>query len=217
VGEDVSRYDALYGKPVDVTVDDLVQESGSYTNRAVRTHGRLELSFERRSGRTCLRGFLYQIRIAPVREVATEWEQEAMKMMGGDVEITGVFVEIGRAQRRAGSLWRAVLELHRAAGEGAEGRDQGPEVSAGEAGGNPGKRDGQMIRVVGKFRGKEPLRRPAREHPAHRRGLGDQGRPLRGLGDGEKPRARGGSSIPDSSATPASGSRSSASRRRCAA
>ena len=45
-GDDVSRYDALYGKPVDVAVDDLVQESVSYTNRAVRTHGRLELSFE---------------------------------------------------------------------------------------------------------------------------------------------------------------------------
>ena len=45
-GDDVSRYDALYGKPVDVAVDDLVQESVSYTNRAVHTHGRLELSFE---------------------------------------------------------------------------------------------------------------------------------------------------------------------------
>jgi len=45
-GDDVSRYDSLYGKPVDVAVDDLVQESVSYTNRAVHTHGRLELSFE---------------------------------------------------------------------------------------------------------------------------------------------------------------------------
>jgi len=78
VGEDVSRYDALYGKPVDVAVDDLVQESVSYTNRAVRTHGRLELSFETTQRSYLLRGLLYQIRIAPVREVATEWEQESL-------------------------------------------------------------------------------------------------------------------------------------------
>src|SRR5260370_42243943 len=98
-GDDVSRYDSLYGKPVDVAVDDLVQESVSYTNRAVRTHGRLELSFETTQRTYLLRGLLYQIRIAPVREVATEWEQESLKRMGRDVEITGVFLELGAGQQ----------------------------------------------------------------------------------------------------------------------
>src|SRR5262245_37547212 len=97
VGEDVDRYDSLYGKPVDVAVDDLVQESVAYTNRAVKTHGRLELSYETTQRNYLLRGLLYQIRIAPVREIATEWEQEAMKMMGRDVEVTGVFLETGQA------------------------------------------------------------------------------------------------------------------------
>ena len=98
MGDDPSRYDALYGKPVDVSVDDLVQESVSYTNRAVRTKGRLELGFSTSQRSYLLRGLLYEIQIAPVREVATEFEQAALQMMGRDVEITGVFVEAGQTQ-----------------------------------------------------------------------------------------------------------------------
>ena len=37
----------------------------------------------------------------------------------------------------------------------------------------------------------EPLRRPARQHPAHQRGLGHQGRPLRHLGHGEETQGHG--------------------------
>jgi hypothetical protein len=155
VGDDVSRYDALYGKPVDVAVDDLVQESVSYTNRAVRTHGRLELSFETSQQRTyLLRGLLYQIRIAPVREVATEWEQESLKMMGRDVEITGVFLEIGTGQQGQVPYGVQFWTFTGPPEKEPTGEIKAPEVSLEKLVGTPGKRDGQMIRVVGKFRGK---------------------------------------------------------------
>ena len=154
-GEDVSRYDALYGKPVDVAVDDLVQESVSYTNRAVHTHGRLELSFETQQRTYVLRGLLYQIRILPVREVASEWEQESLKMMGRDVEITGVFLEIGQSQ--TGSQVPYGVQFWSYTGPPEKeptGEIKAPEVSLEKLVGTPGKRDGQMIRVVGKFRGR---------------------------------------------------------------
>jgi Big-like domain-containing protein len=155
VGEDLSRYDALYGKPVDVAVDDLVQESAAYTNRAVRTHGRLELSFETTQRSYLLRGLLYQIRIAPVREVATEWEQESMKMMGRDVEITGVFLEIGQSQTGAQVPYGIQFWTYTGPPEKEPtGEIKAPEVSLEKLVGTPGKRDGQMIRVVGKFRGR---------------------------------------------------------------
>ena len=156
VGEgDVSRYDALYGKPVDVAVDDLVQESVSYTNRAVRTHGRLELSFESTQRSYLLRGLLYQIRIAPVREVATEWEQESLKMMGRDVEITGVFLEIGQGQTGGQVPYGVQFWTYTGPPEKEPtGEIKAPEVSLEKLVATPGKRDGQMIRVVGKFRGK---------------------------------------------------------------
>jgi hypothetical protein len=154
-GDDVSRYDALYGKPVDVAVDDLVQESVSYTNRAVHTHGRLELSFETQQRTYLLRGLLYQIRILPVREVASEWEQESLKMMGRDVEITGVFLEIGQSQTGAQVPYGVQFWSFTGPPEKEPTGDiKAPEVSLEKLVGMPGKRDGQMIRVVGKFRGK---------------------------------------------------------------
>jgi hypothetical protein len=155
VGEDIDRYDALYGKPVDVAVDDLVQESVAYTNRAVKTHGRLELSYESTQRGYLLRGLLYQIRIAPVREIATEWEQEAMKMMGRDVEITGVFLEIGSAQQGAQVPYGIQFWSYSGPPEKEPtGEIKAPEVSLEKLVSHPGKRDGQMIRVVGKFRGR---------------------------------------------------------------
>jgi hypothetical protein len=154
-GEDVSRYDALYGKPVDVAVDDLVQESVSYTNRAVHTHGRLELSFETQQRSYLLRGLLYQIRILPMREVASEWEQESLKMMGRDVEITGVFLEIGQSQTGSQVPYGVQFWSYTGPPEKEPTGDiKAPEVSLEKLVGMPGKRDGQMIRVVGKFRGK---------------------------------------------------------------
>ena len=154
VGEDVSRYDALYGKPVDVSVDDLVQESTAYVNRAVRTHGRLELGFDSTQRAYLLRGLLYQIRIAPVREVQTEWEQAALQMMGGDVEVTGVFLEAGQVQGGNPAFGVQFWTFTGPPEKEAKGEIKAPEVSLEKLVANPGKRDGQMIRVVGKFRGR---------------------------------------------------------------
>ena len=155
VGEDIDRYDALYGKPVDVAVDDLVQESVAYTNRAVRTHGRLEVSYESTQRGYLLRGLLYQIRIAPVREIATEFEQEALKMMGRDLEVTGVFLEIGSAQPGAQVPYGIQFWNYTGPPEKEPtGEIKAPEVSLEKLVSHPGKRDGQMIRVVGKFRGR---------------------------------------------------------------
>jgi len=154
VGEDIDRYDALYGKPVDVAVDDLVQESVAYTNRAVRTHGRLELSFQTTQRSYLLRGLLYQIQIAPVREIATEWEQEAMKMMGREVEITGVFLETGQSVQGQVPYGIQFWTFTGPPEKEPTGEIKAPEIPLEKLVSNPGKRDGQMIRVVGKFRGK---------------------------------------------------------------
>ncbi|HYU44337.1 MAG TPA: Ig-like domain-containing protein [Vicinamibacteria bacterium] len=155
VGEgNVDRYDALYGQPVDVAVDDLVQESTSYLSRAVRTHGRLELGFDSTQRAYLLRGLLYQIRIVPVREVQTEWEQAALQMMGRDVEITGVFLETGQVQGANPAFGVQFWNFTGPPEKEPTGEIKAPEVSLEKLVSNPGKRDGQMIRVVGKFRGR---------------------------------------------------------------
>jgi hypothetical protein len=155
VGEgNVDRYDALYGQPVDVSVDDLVQEPSSYLNRAVRTHGRLELGFDSTQRAYLLRGMLYQIRIVPVREVQTEWEQVALQMMGRDVEITGVFLETGQVQGANPTHGVQFWNFTGPPEKEPTGEIKAPEVSLEKLVATPGKRDGQMIRVVGKFRGR---------------------------------------------------------------
>jgi len=155
VGEgNVDRYDALYGQPVDVAIDDLVQESTAYVNRAVRTHGRLELGFDSTQRAYLLRGLLYQIRIVPVREVQTEWEQAALQMMGRDVEITGVFLETGQVQGSNPAFGVQFWNFTGPPEKEPTGEIKAPEVSLEKLVSNPGKRDGQMIRVVGKFRGR---------------------------------------------------------------
>jgi Big-like domain-containing protein len=152
--DDTSRYDALYGKPVDVSIDDLVQESVSYTNRAVRTKGRLELGFGTSQRTYLLRGLLYEIQIAPVREVQTEFEQEALQMMGRDVEITGVFLEAGQTQAGAPAYGVQFWAFTGPPEKEPKGEIKSLEVSLEKLVTNPGKRDGQMVRVVGKFRGR---------------------------------------------------------------
>ena len=155
VGEgNVDRYDALYGQPVDVSVDDLVQEPSSYLNRAVRTHGRLELGFDSTQRAYLLRGMLYQIRIVPVREVETEWEQVALQMMGRDVEVTGVFLETGQVQGANPAHGVQFWNFTGPPEKEPTGEIKAPEVSLEKLVATPGKRDGQMIRVVGKFRGR---------------------------------------------------------------
>lgn len=156
-GETFDRYDALYGTPVDVSIDDLVQGSSAYLNRAVRTHGRLDLAMVPGQQRAyTLRGLLSEIRIAPVRDVYTEWENEALRMLGREVEITGLFVETGNQQMVQGQSpygiqfwkWTGPPEPT------PKGEIKATEVTLEKLVATPGKRDGQTIRVVGKFRGR---------------------------------------------------------------
>jgi Bacterial Ig-like domain len=153
-GDDVSRYDAQYGKPVDVSVDDLVGGSAEYTNRAVRTKGRLELGFNSTQRTYNLRGLLYQIQIAPVPEVSSEFERAALEMMGREVEITGVFLEIGGSANGAPPYGVQFWNYTGPPEKEPKGEIKANEVSLEKLVSTPGKRDGQTIRVVGKFRGR---------------------------------------------------------------
>jgi hypothetical protein len=158
VGEgDVSRYDSLYGKPVDVSIDDLVTEGSAYLNRAVKTHGQLEMTFNGSQKGWSLRGMMNTIRIVPVQEVAYEWEQAALKMTGRDVEVTGVFLEAGNSQAAATGQPMYGIQFWTYTGPPEKeptGEIKSTELTLEKLVSTPGKRDGQTIRVVGKFRGR---------------------------------------------------------------
>src|SRR5262249_48314532 len=123
----------------------------------VKTHGRLDYLFDGTQKAYGLKGLMYEIRVAPVPEVATEWENESMKMMGRDVEVTGVFLEAGSTQAAATGQPMDGVQFWTYTGppeKDPTGEIKSTEVTLEKLVSQAGKRDGQTIRVVGKFRGR---------------------------------------------------------------
>src|SRR5262249_7185909 len=118
--------------------------------------GRLDMLFDGTQRGYKLRGTMYEIRIAPVPDIQTEWEQEGLRMTGRDVEVTGVFLETGSQAAAVGQPQYGVQFWSYTGPPEKEptGDIKSAEVSLEKLVSNPGKRDGQTIRVVGKFRGR---------------------------------------------------------------
>jgi hypothetical protein len=141
----MSEYEAMYGTPVDVTITDLLHDAQSYEGRSVRTTGRLELDSLRSYS---LRDLFSGVSIVPVRELQGIFETEAPRSMGRDVQVVGVF----RSSGSSGviTFWKFVPPE--------EPRAKGPIKSTSytlEAlVQTPGRHDGQTVKVVGKFRGR---------------------------------------------------------------
>jgi hypothetical protein len=159
------RYEAQFGEPVDVDLDDLAQNPGQYARRAVRTKGRLDfassnVSGARNSGRYALRGnFASAVRIIPVSEISAEFEDGARYWLGHEIEITGVVAEQGNSGIADPSQRESLLiQFWAFIGPETEGDARKPisarDVTLESLVSKPGSRDGETVRVVGKFRGR---------------------------------------------------------------
>lgn len=155
------NYEARYGEPVDVRLDDLIQNPSQYLRRAVRTSGRLDLSntsTDVGGGRYAMRdGFGNSVRLAPVGDVAMEFESRARYWLGHEIEITGVLV--GESRPDAALQGEAlVIQFWAFVGPEDEGDPKKPisarDVTLESLVTTPGRRDGETVRVVGKFRGR---------------------------------------------------------------
>jgi len=152
-----NRYEMLYGTPVDVSLTDLVQNPMAYSNRAVRTTGRLEMSPSIQGRRTyMLADSAVDIALLqPVPEIGAEFESDAMQFLGRQTQITGLVQELSgglgnpNQPRIAITFWQFM---------GPPEEVKGPlkfvAVTLESLVSRPGKVDGQTVRVVGKFRGR---------------------------------------------------------------
>ena len=159
-----SRYQDLYGPPSEVSVADIAQ--GIQQTRVVRTQGDLDiLGFG--SAYSRLRDEGAEVMLIPVPEVAADLRH----LMGRRVEVVGL---VRVLPERCGDCSDGVLPPL----PERQGHPEWPQVSVtiwrisdvgrDEAGpkakplemtlealvSSPGKRDGQLVRVVGKFRGR---------------------------------------------------------------
>ncbi len=152
-----NRYEMLYGTPVDVSLSDLVNNPIAYSNRAVRTTGRLEMSPAIQQRRTYILtdSAVDTALLAPVPEIAAEFESDGMKFLGRQTQITGLVQELSSGlgdpsqPRIAITFWQFVGPP-----EEVKGPIKFVEVSLEKLVSRPGRSDGQTVRVVGKFRGR---------------------------------------------------------------
>jgi hypothetical protein len=160
-----NSYEAQFGEPVNVELDELIQNSGQYQRRAVRTSGRLDLASNNTTGigggRYALRGnFGAAVRIIPVSNISAEFEQGARYWLGHDIEITGVLVAASSSADAAARVQgeTLLLQFWGFIGPEDEGDPKKPlsarDVTLESLVTTPGKRDGETVRVVGKFRGR---------------------------------------------------------------
>ena len=160
-GQPTSRYEAMYGTPVDVTLDDLIQNPVSYQERAVRTHGRLDIEMGREQG-----GRAYVIRgsflntavlVVPVQEISSDWSTEAQKLIGREVEFTGVFRPVPNpavSNPQAAVYYIQFWEFVGPPEPDSKTPIKAAEVTLEGLVNRPGSQDGKTVRVVGKFRGR---------------------------------------------------------------
>ena len=227
-----SRYEAMYGTPVDVELDDLAPDPGSYDDRAVRTHGparhrtagigarllRLRDSFGDRGRASCP-----SARCATrVRATASAQGRSAGTVRGHRRASSQIAAE--RRHRPATAPGR---RRTRSSSGASSARPRTTQAASSKAARDDARGAGRAARqarrpdscawwgssAASNLYGDLPV-----QQPAHSRGLGHQGRRCTRSGSRARSRrARAGSWTPASSATPASGSRWSGGRRRAAA
>jgi hypothetical protein len=159
IGQPLDRYEQQYGEPVDVSISDLVQNATSYDGRAVRTRGQLEMDAQTGQRFYLLRNnFGDRVQVAPVNEIGAEFDFEALKMIGGEVDVTGVFVQGSVSGQTASfSQGGGVIHFWKFLGPEPEvkGKIEAPTVSLENLVTGPARWDGKRVRVVGQFRGKD--------------------------------------------------------------
>ena len=153
-----SPYEARYGKPVDVQISDLAQSPSSYYDQLIRTKGRLGMDASISRVYDLQDDFGNTVRIVPFPEVAVNFDDLAHKIVGRSLEVVGLFQRTsvsGSDLPRAGVAVAGIIQFMDFTGPPDErkGPLKAPEVRLESLVSQPGKRDGQLLRVVGKFRG----------------------------------------------------------------
>ena len=151
-----NRYEQQYGQPIDVSIADLVQGFG-YDGRSVRTRGDLEFGTEGQTRTYVLRdGFGNRIAVVPVPETVGVWEETAMEYLGREVHVTGVVrsgVQSGASPAQPSVVvyfWTFVGPPEAPPKELAAA----PVATLEALLSRPDSFEGRIVRVVGKFRGK---------------------------------------------------------------
>jgi len=150
-----SQYD-IYGTPQDVTLDELVRNPEIYDDHPVKTRGRLEILPVSGSRIYALsESITASVVILPVPEVDADFESVGgMRWLGSEVEVTGLFHRASSSATAGSPSVYIRFWKFNGPQERPKGPIKAPLVTLESLIRSPGTRDGQTVKVVGKFRGK---------------------------------------------------------------
>ena len=152
----VSDYEMMYGRTAEVALDTILEMPEMYQNKAVRTRGQLDLTPGSTQLVYSLRGtFGGRLIILPMQEAGFEWEQQARRWTGKDVEVTGAIGLGSTSTAISGGQQTVYMRMWGFLGppeEKAKGA-KSAQVSLEELVTRPEKLDGKLVTVRGQFRG----------------------------------------------------------------
>jgi hypothetical protein len=150
----MDQNETQHGPTVEVSVDDLTQMPEAYVDKAVRTKGRLEMLPKAGGLAYALRGtFGGRLYVTPMPQVANEWESEARRWLGGEVQVTGLIGMGTDSSTGATLLYIAIWGFLGPPDEKPVARADAMETTLEDLVTKPGKLDGKAVRVRGQFRG----------------------------------------------------------------
>jgi hypothetical protein len=157
----ISRYEMQYGAPIDVTLNDLVNNPSAYEGRTVKTKGTLDMGMSLGRSYVLRDGFGSGATLTAVPEVSDAFESEARTWTGREVQVTGVFSRSSTSGTAASVsdtnptsrilFWKYLGPPER---EIKGVPIKADEVTLEQLVTQAGKLDGKTVRVVGKFRGR---------------------------------------------------------------
>jgi hypothetical protein len=159
--QDASYFETMYGPVRDVTLNDLGFDPQGYDGRAIRIRARLEVEGIGSNGRYALSELGVRVAVAPIQPGGGELELQ--EHSGKVIEMTGVFVASSSRSMTSGDLptydamqrYVGVLRYWSWLGPPEKNsRVKAVLASLEQLVTKPGALDGQLIRVVGRFRGR---------------------------------------------------------------
>lgn len=150
-------YEQRYGPIADVTLDDLYNLGESYQGRGVRTSGRLDMSVTLNGGFQLSEGPTVAVMLIPVPELQGQFEMNGRQYLGHRVEVVGLFDIVNSTAgqpRGVIRFWEFVGPPERSD----DGEIRAQDVSLEDLLRTPERYQGEMIRIVGQFRGRNLYR-----------------------------------------------------------
>jgi hypothetical protein len=147
--------DTVYGPAVSVSVDDILQLPEVYTNKAVRTKGRLDVVPQAGATTYALRGtFGGWLYVTALAQVANEWQEMARSWVGGEVEVSGLVGTGTDPSTGAGRVYISIWSFFGPPEEKPVKPGEVIDTTLENLVTRPGQLDGKAVRVRGQFRGR---------------------------------------------------------------